>query len=435
MAFYNQKWGLETLKLEGVEDEKFWDNFRKDILVLRYKWYREEPVEQSFYDKVEKLVNSKLLRYKNSQMPLRERVDAVISNMAFSEEEKKNAVEENLTEETEKLLFTAEEKLERQDYLDTQLNAERLQRELIEESDKKEEMEDSISLISEESVVDDNLTFIEEVDNQIDLLREQEPQIVNRAKPHLFEEFQVKEEPETLTLSFQGEQEQARLFQVALNTPQEREGQNRTQFFNTIYRNTFANWWGEQQKSAMRKFAMDEFDLLYIDGESVRTVAQRKAQQMGRNLSGNEEKDFCRETLLREMASGSHSFEVVRLKREGNAAYRKEVSSVKLDMHAADAEERKTYSIFRRVLNFLGIWKIKTGADKQDEVWRKDTQESRNQRYQDVSSRMQEKVGEPENRIRLDLEGASNENSKTQQKAPALKKNGAQKQSPSKSNS
>lgn len=131
-------------------------------------------------------------------------------------------------------------------------------------------------------------------------------------------------------------------------------------------------------KEYMADAGLSQEDMIFIDGESL----AEKMQKEYPNLTGYQRTDTAKHLTIQAMLSGQHRVEVASLQRNGKDSYSFQIAAMEADLHAMDRYElQEEHSAFRRAFNF-GLTKIKTRADRADELWKKDPE--RIKRHKDI---------------------------------------------------
>lgn len=119
------------------------------------------------------------------------------------------------------------------------------------------------------------------------------------------------------------------------------------------------------QKETMKKLGVDKFDMIMIDGVSV------KETFAAQNLPLREED--MKQYVMDQMKSGEHRVETAMLGLGEQGEYTITINSMQPNMHDFDKEyKQEKHGAFRRAFDF-GATKIDTPATKADKLWAKDT--------------------------------------------------------------
>lgn len=117
------------------------------------------------------------------------------------------------------------------------------------------------------------------------------------------------------------------------------------------------------QKGYMKELGVDEFDLVMVDGVSVRETCKKQ------NLPTDPK--AMKQFVMDSMMSGEHRVEASMIGMNKHGAYQVSIVGMQPDMHAFDLEQKEAHSKARRFFDF-GATKIETVADKADKLWAND---------------------------------------------------------------
>lgn len=136
------------------------------------------------------------------------------------------------------------------------------------------------------------------------------------------------------------------------------------------------------QKTVRKELGIRESDMVFIDGRSAYELYGEKYSRLP--LEEQEKQIRCE--VAAAAIEGRHRIEVGTLHIGSDGEYKVMLSPVEFNMHAMDVrEKRSNYSALRRLFDF-GPFKIKTTADRQDELNRNDP--GREERHAQIKERL-----------------------------------------------
>lgn len=185
------------------------------------------------------------------------------------------------------------------------------------------------------------------------------------------------------------------------------------------YDSTFgAVYNGFTAKERMTELAIDEFDLIHIDGLSARE--QFSGRYQGTNLSESQIEKQIKRDIMRSVMEGSHHIDLITLDMNAKGDIAANPHAVKVDLHGFDQMEREKEH--GRVRNRLGRgpFKVKTRADMADRI-NKDGQ-SVEDRLSHVIPQINEKLAMLTNSKEHDKSGPANHKLQKEEDSSLVKK-------------
>lgn len=143
-----------------------------------------------------------------------------------------------------------------------------------------------------------------------------------------------------------------------------------------------------EQAQVQTKLGLDIMDMIMIDGISVKDYCADKVK----NMEDDMQKDRYRKgEVLSALLSGKHRVDMVSLSVNEKGEYHTDIIAMKPDMtKKKEAERQYGYGRFRKFLDRIGIWKIKTDAERVEEYYQQDP--GKEERQEGIKKNFQSKL-------------------------------------------
>ena len=149
----------------------------------------------------------------------------------------------------------------------------------------------------------------------------------------------------------------------------------------------------DHEKNAVdAKFGLEEIDGLFVDGRPLKEYVGTKYgdYETASELDKGVIRQYMKAEFMAAAMSGAHRTERAELLMGPDGSYKVQVVEYKINSHILDQDEKLSeHNAARRAFDFAAT-KIKTRADKQDELWKNDPDKEK--RQEEIRTRMSEKV-------------------------------------------
>lgn len=155
-------------------------------------------------------------------------------------------------------------------------------------------------------------------------------------------------------------------------------------------------WKDDTMETSMKQFNLGLGDLVFVEGESLSERIDKKFP----DLSPDEREKRIKIEAIKVLLKGEEHVDIARFQTNERGDYSLHISTLEPDLHALDQHEiQREHSAFHRAFDF-GLSKIKTRADRADELQKND--KDRSKRYGDVRSGIYNKIGKAINQNEYD---------------------------------
>lgn len=139
------------------------------------------------------------------------------------------------------------------------------------------------------------------------------------------------------------------------------------------------------QGKEQARLGLDQFDMIYIDGKSVREACGEKY----RNASPSDLNILMKGEVIQAMTSGRNRVEMATVQRDKENHAHLSINSVEADIRAIEPTVKEDYSAIRRLFN-RGPFRCKTRTERMETL--KNQDEGREQRRADMAENFRVKI-------------------------------------------